>query len=163
MRGSPQLELNAEILTFQNWEGSAADGYTSLPDPMIYIERLQVPVDTITITTDLTPLPSEYTLFYTTEAGEGFNAEKMLTLAPVTGKDRFDLGLWVESIRIDPGEEAGTALHEFTLLLNDARWHISVSRIVAMLVIWWGTAGLMALQRPADYGIRQKEGMNDEA
>lgn len=33
----------------------------------------------------------------------------------------------------------------------------SVSRIIAMLVVYWGTRGLSLLQKSPDYGITEKE------
>ena len=163
IRGTSQLELKTEQLSFQNWEKSETGGYISLPDPMIYVDGLQMMVDTIAIRTDMEPLPLQYTLFYTTERNESFSGEKMMFLGPVTGDDQFDLAMKVTAIRIDPGEEAGTALHKITFSLNEVCWDVSVSRIVAMLVIWWGTTGLMALQKPTDYGIRSETREEDEA
>lgn len=162
IRGAPQLTLETAQLTLQNWDKSETGEYTSLPDPMIYVEGLSMQVETIRIKTDMEPLPAQYTLFYTTEESEGFSGEKMLFLEPVTGDDQFELDMQVAAVRIDPGEEAGTVLHKITFVLNEAHWDISASRIVAMLVIWWGTAGLMALQKPVDYGIGRKQGDSDE-
>jgi len=159
--GNPQMEFQIGELSFNNWEEIAGGGYTSLLDPMIYVEKINAPVDTLTIQTDIVPLPSQYTLFYTLEEDEGFTAEKMMSLEPVTGNDTYALDIQASAIRIDPGEEAGSVLYEMTFRINEIKWEISFSRIIAMLIIWWGTAGLMLLQKPSDYGILQQEEDNE--
>ena len=58
IRGAPQLTLETAQLTLQNWDKSETGEYTSLPDPMIYVEGLSMQVETIRIKTDMEPLPN---------------------------------------------------------------------------------------------------------
>lgn len=42
-------------------------------------------------------------------------------------------------------------------LSGGAPLSFSLSRVIAMLIIYWGTSGLMKLQKSPDYGIPSEE------
>lgn len=153
-KGVKPMEFSADKLSFVNWSKTDT-GFVSQPDPMIILENLSIVADTFTVRLTAEPQPSSYTIFYTRGA-ETFSGNNMIITSDMTGDDTFPLGQRISAIRIDPGEEAGLVLHDVTFVFNNLSWDISLSRIVVMLVIWWGTKFLMSLQKAPNYGVEQK-------
>lgn len=151
-KGTKPMEFSAGDLSFMNWT-ETEDGWISQADPMIMLENLSVMADTFTIRLTAQPQPDSYTIFYT-EGVETFSEKNMIITTDMTGNDTFPLGQRISAIRVDPGEEAGIVLQDVTFIFNNPSWDISISRIVAMLVIWWGTKFLMSLQKAPDYGLK---------
>lgn len=154
-KGVEPIEFTADDLSFVNWT-EVDNGFVSQSDPMIILENLSIMADTFTICLKGEPQPGSYTIFYT-EGAEKFSEKNMIITSNMTGKDTFPLGRRITAIRVDPGEEAGLMLHNVTFIFNNPCWDISLSRIVAMLMVWWGTKFLMSLQRAPDYGVTQKK------
>lgn len=153
-KGVKPIKFSANDLSFINWTETDA-GLVSQPDPMIILENLSLAADTFTIYLTAQPQPSSYTVFYT-EGAETFSADNMIVTSNMTGDDTLPLGRRISAIRVDPGEEAGLVLQDVTFVFNDPSWDVSLSRIVAMLIIWWGTKFLMSLQKAPDYGVTQR-------
>ncbi len=151
--GVETVTYTMDTMNFANWTQVNGGERISQPDPMIYILDLCRDVETLTIRANAEPLPDMYTIFYTTAQEEAFSAEKMLSLAPVTGEDVVELNSYVYALRVDPGEAEGTALMDISFTLDEAPWDVSFSRIFAMLSIYWGAHFLMRLQQMPDYGL----------
>ena len=124
---------------------------------MIFIEGVGIKASSFTVKLDVSPMPQSITIFYTTGANEAFSADKMLIIDSPTGDDTVQLDERISAIRVDPGEDAGITLHDATFIFNEVRWDISIARIVAMLVIYWGAKFLMSLQKTPDYGAVQED------
>lgn len=154
--GQEEQVYHKEQLTFFNWD-STGEGVISMVDPMIFIEGVGIKASSFTVKLDVTPMPQTITVFYATGVNEAFSADKMLIIDSPTGDDTVQLDERISAIRVDPGEDAGITLHDVTFIFNEVRWDISIARIVAMLVIYWGTKFLMSLQKTPDYGAVQEE------
>ncbi len=161
IRGITPMIIEKEQFSYLNWDETSGQ-LVSLPDPIVYIEGMDVNVRAMTLELDAEPMPQTCTIFYTTQQGETFSGEKMLIqeLDPKTGRSDVRLPTKdpVFAIRIDPGEDAGIILNNVSIHINEFLWNISLSRIIAMLVIYWGVVGLMKLQKSPDYGIDTKQG-----
>ena len=160
------LIFDEQDLHFQNWT-ETPNARISLPDPIIFADKLNVPIYKMQVEIDTQPKVTECTFFYTNNVDESFSAEKMMTVPINDGKAEIEYASTetIEAFRIDLGEEAGLKLNHIEIRINDTPWHISISRIVAMLVVYWGTLGLMGLQRSPDYGVgnSKREDETDEA
>lgn len=146
--------LNMNQLKFMNWD-TANQGLVSCTDPMIYADGVDINAITFTIKMNINPLPESLTVFYTTDPVENFSAEKMISVSPVTGENTIQLNDYISAIRVDPGEDAGLLLSDVSFAFNEIDWNISMARIIAILVIYWGTKFLMYLQKTPDYGIAE--------
>lgn len=145
-------KYSMDELTFVNWEEK--DGVlVSGIDPMIIKNDLSIAAETVTIRLHAEPQPENYDIFYTIDSNEQLSADRMLSLTGMTGEDTIDIDKHIAAIRIDPGDEAGRKLYDISIIFNEVSWNISISRIIAMLVIWWGTKGLLKLQESPDYDI----------
>ena len=147
---------NKQQLSLFNWKEADGD-FVSEVDPMIFIEGVGIKASSFTVKLDVSPMPQSITIFYTTGANEAFSADKMLIIDSPTGDDTVQLDERISAIRVDPGEDAGITLHDATFIFNEVRWDISIARIVAMLVIYWGAKFLMSLQKTPDYGAVQED------
>lgn len=156
LQGRKSLTFSENDFTYVNWEEK--DGArVSLVDPMIIKDNLSIFAETVTIRMKTEPEPGEYVVFYTTDKDEAFSADKMIYVGDISDEVVVQLNQSIAAIRVDPGDEAGRRLIEVSFSFNEAEWDVSVARIVAMLVVWWGTTGLMKLQRAPDYGIEEKD------
>lgn len=157
LRGYEPVFFPGDDLYYQNWEEYGDGSKISLQDPIIYVDELSIPADELIIRTDYEIAPSNCIVFYTTEPEESFNADKMIILGEVSQELKVPLGETICALRVDLGDEAGFALNDISFSFNEVNWDFSVSRIIAMLVIYWGTWGLSLLQKSPDYGITEKE------
>lgn len=155
--GQKEEVYQKDQLMLFNWDETGEDA-VSMPDPMIYVEGIGVKASSLTVKLDMEPMPKSITVFYTTGTNEAFSGDKMLIIDPATGDDTVQLDARISAVRVDPGEDAGLVLHDAAFVFNEVRWDISAARIVAMLIIYWGTKFLMALQRTPDYGTFQEDG-----
>ena len=160
--GAETVILSANDLLYADWDILPDGKKVSQLDPILYVEGLSIQLETLTIQLEADSLPESYTIFYMTEPGDVPSVDKMVTISPVTGKDTVAIHQNVSAIRIDPGEVAGLVLNDVSLVLNEANWDISIARIVAMLVVFWGAAGLMTLQKSPDYGLNRGEDLSTE-
>ena len=155
---SAQMRVyHLEDFQYQNWEKNDAFMISGL-DPMLYIDDVDMDIYSLDIHIQATPMPVQCTFFYTNETGEVFSAEKMQFL-PITDGNAsisFPEGEEIIAFRLDLGEDAGIALDSISAIVNDTSWHVSIARLVAMLVIYWGAKGLMGLQKSPDYGLGTK-------
>ncbi len=161
LKGIETLTLQSDDLEYLNWDTIEDGTKISLSDPMIYKENLSLDISNMVLILDVQPQPAFYTIFYTTEEGEDFSAEKMIVVESGQGEVEIPISGAVKKLRIDPGEEAGLVMRDITLKINDISWNISFARIIAMLLVFWGTAWLMRLQSPPDYGIKIEDEKNE--
>ena len=157
VRNTERLRISADELSYVNWT-EADGGRVSLQDAMIIKEGLSILARTMTIHLTAQPQPAAYTVFYTEGVGEAFSENRMITVPAATGEATVALDKQISAIRIDPGEGEGVLLQDVSISFNDVPWDISLARLIAMLIVWWGTKLLMSLQKAPDYEIDQEEG-----
>lgn len=149
------LFLTSEQLSYTNWTTDSYGKLVSQADPSIGYEGLNIYVDSLKILADFNPMPQSYSLYYTAKQGEPFSDNKVVLIDPATGVDTIQMHEMVYALRLDPCKTTGTTLARIAFSINDIPFKLSIARIIAMLIIWWGAVGLMALQQPADYGMQQ--------
>lgn len=154
IKNEEPVEFTADELTFVNWEESN-NGRLSQTDASIFIENISVNADTLTVHMTAHPQPGSYKLFLA-KGGEYFSAENMLVTSNMTGDDSFQLERNISAVCVNLGENVGVELEDISFVFSNSSVEVSLSRIVAMLVIWWGTKFLMSMQKAPDYGMEQK-------
>ena len=151
LSGERETVYNFEHLSFQNW--CKENGVlVSEADPIIFKDNIGIAASSFTVKLNADPMPDSLLVFYTTGVIEGFSADKMLVIEPVTGSDTVQLNERISAIRVDPGETEGIVLEDVSFIFNEVGWDISTARIFAILIIYWGTRFLMSLQKTPDYG-----------
>lgn len=131
-----------------NWT-KTQDGFISEFDPMFVLPTDAMHLYHINCRAVIDPQPALWEFFYTlgqdevqvlyiNDDGNGFSYDFDIDVGP--------------TIRIDPVSEPGTALKGISIEINKyPDFHISISRIVAMLVICMLSEFLMSLQKLPDY------------
>lgn len=151
LSGEQESVYGFECLSFQNWHEENG-ALVSEADPIIFKDNVGIAASSFTVKLDADPMPDMLLVFYTTGVNENFSADKMLVIEPATGDDTVQLDERISAIRVDPGETEGIVLKDVSFVFNEVGWDISAARIIAMLIIYWGTKFLMSLQKNPDYG-----------
>ena len=154
--GLEEIVYHKEQLLFSNWD-KTGDYPVSLQNPIIYIEDINIQAASFTLKLDINPIPQTINVYYTSEPNEALSTDKMLTIESASGNDTIQLDTKTTGIYVYPGVEAGRVLYDVSFVFNEGNWNISIARIVAMLVIYWGTKFLMSLQKTPDYGAVQED------
>ena len=142
-------------MTAVNWEKDG-DAYISGADPILLLPSEGMRVYRVTAGFSAEPKPGEITLYYQKTDG---------SQAAVQGdvlKNRaiFSVNKTVgPELRLDIGEEAGRRLDELSVVVNPTGLDISVSRIVAVVLVYVCGSLLFRIQRMPDYTryIQKKE------
>ena len=123
-------------------------------DPNLVIPKINTMVKKVEITVDADKPISNVVLFYTNDQHSNFSAETMIlgpkTMATTT---TTTLNQQVENLRIDLGDDADLTLKKITVIVNPLKSDFSISRIVAILLMYLATIGLSALQKGPDYKL----------
>lgn len=123
----------------------------SSSDPMLCIYGIDIFVRDIIVRVE-TNGAATGSLFYTTQSEEDFSAEKMLLLNNLSGTEKYLLNSNIHALRVDPGEDANIKLYDFEIILNpSSRFDISVSRIITILIVYYGFTMLFSIQRMPEY------------
>lgn len=144
------ISIAAEEMEFINWvqEGSV---YISGLDPIIAIFAVDRRIEDFELVLDISEETIPLSVFYTSEEGEVFCAEKMITQSASNGKNTIDMGMYVHDLRIDLGEMDHLTLQSIDLVLAGNQLQFSVSRVILVLVIMIMEKLLFSLQRSPDY------------
>ena len=140
-----------------NWEEQPDGSWLSLHDPMLFLELENRNVDVLRLQTEVLRNIPYVDIFYIND--QFANYGDVYQSCETTSDDSIviAIGDQVDTLRIDLGDDAGISLNELTVTINPVSVGFSVSRVIAMLVIYWGTFGLSLLQKSPDYGITEKE------
>ncbi|MGX8127564.1 hypothetical protein ACWTV9_14940 [Clostridioides difficile] len=151
------IEKNVSIsknqMEFINWK-KLDDFFISEADPQIVISNIGTYIKYLDLDVSTENKISEVHLYYTENKNEYFNGEKMISVDSISnGRNRIKLDKSVDSIRVDLGESPGTKVKSIYVLVNKPGMNFSISRIVAMMIIYLGFVGLALLQKNPDYKI----------
>jgi hypothetical protein len=111
-------------------------------------------VRSITVQSDIKPVPSYVLLFYTTEAGEAFSNSKSIL---IDEKEALTTNIAVHDLRLDLGNETGLSLSKLTLVINQCIFKISLSRVIAIILIFYISRFLYSLQNTPAYKLDLKK------
>lgn len=154
---NPNIEKNKKFtladMEIVNWQSS--DGkLISKADPILIIHNVNTEIRTVEVEAQLDkPLP-RIAIFYTNDQNKNFNETTMKVYNEnLIGDTLLTLNAQVQDIRLDLGEDAGLVLSNLDVTINPARISFSISRVIAILLIYLSAVGLFALQRNPNYHL----------
>lgn len=137
-------------MEIQNWT-TTDTGLVSEIDPMLIIRGVDTKVKRIKLEVK-TQKPTDYILlFYTNETIPIFNDSDSI-LYNVNEVQVIDK--YVKDLRIDIGDKAGTKLEHIEVIINPMNFIFSISRIIAILMIYLLGRFLFTIQQSPDYGLK---------
>lgn len=158
------IRLNPEIITKSyslsqmepvNWVKTGNTLVSGL-DPMLQISGVDCFAKTLTIQFNTDSSVESVTIFYTNDQNDIFNGNAMLVrTGTISGLCMFDANVNVKDLRVDLGDMAGTVLNEATVIVNDDSFDFSISRVVAVVLIYFAAVFLFSIQKMPDYHLEK--------
>ena len=122
-------------------------------DPMLIISGVDCYVETLTVQFNTDTSVESVTIYYTDDKNVLKTSTKLLKSGTIYGPCRFNADVNVKDIRVDLGENSGTVLHDATVIVNDNSFHFSISRVVAVVLIYYAATFLFSIQKMPDYHL----------
>lgn len=136
-----------------NWT-IVKDGLLSENDPIIEFQQVDKLVNSIYLRVFTGEEVNYVNVFYTTdETGTYGEPEHMSTVKMDANRKLVRIDDYVYSLRVDIGEIAGMKLKGIEVVINPVQIHFSVARVIAMLLLYYGTNALFCLHRSPDYEL----------
>lgn len=136
-----------------NWIEQDDGSLLSDPDPMLVLMECNFYTDEIYIEADAVPELPFVDIFYTNETYKVFG-EKYLHIEDVESNcATITINDNIQSLRIDLGDYPNYILTGLKVVINPAEIDPSISRILAMILIYWCGAFLFSLQKMPDYHL----------
>ena len=148
------ITINQEDIQFFNWNVENETYITGL-DPMIVLENIDKKVKNIRFDLKLSQEFISSTIFHTTNENEIFGIENMDIIDIQNGENFVEFDKFIHSLRLDLGEYEGLELKGINIIINYNRLNISISRIIAVILIFLSGKMLFSLQDNPDYGSIQ--------
>lgn len=153
----PNKEYKMSDMEFVNWL-QKGKYFFSEQDPMIIISEVNCDIHQIEMKPVFEGTIPYIDVFFTSNDDETFNSENMkhyILDDNVDWNDGLVINLEqnVTSLRIDLGDASGLILKDIIVIVNPTEWHISISRIVAVLLIYIFSMLLFRLQESPNYDI----------
>lgn len=141
-----------------NWKQE--DGHlTSQYDSNLIVEGVDTFIKKIKLEISSNQKVPYIQVFYTNDKNENFNGELLVEYGqPVIKEVEISLDQHVKNLRIDLGDEEGMMLDDIKLVINPVNFNFSISRIIAMILIYVLSIGLFYLQKNPDYNINEGKG-----
>ena len=148
------LNQKYELSDFEqhNWSVSG-EVIVSAADPILVLHDLNYYVSSVAIQYKVQGALDRIDLFYVDEQHPVFSGEALIQTQVKKPEDTriIYLGKTIQKLRIDMGDISGLVLEEFVVVLNPSIIHLSVARIVTMLIIFYTAKILFSLQKSPDY------------
>lgn len=135
-----------------NWE--EGETLCSSTDPMLILSNVECYVESLLIRTELSAPVPYIDLFYTNERYLQYG-DVILRIEEPEPEEILAVGDQISDLRIDLGDEPGTELYNFTVVVNPVEIKFSVPIVVAVLLIYLTAKFLFSLQKTPDYGLGQ--------
>lgn len=136
-----------------NWENSNNKKLVSKVDANLIIEEINTYIDDVFIEYDSSKIIPDIVLFYTDKNNIYFNAENIITISNPQSSLRIGVNKTVKDLRIDLSDDEGIILNDIKIIVNPAKLDISISRILAIVLIYFSFISLFTLQRSPKYDL----------
>lgn len=147
------MVYTSDDVTYVNWDTAQDGSYISREDPQILIPTSAMKMNIVEISFQAEPADHTCVFFGTDREGTIFSMETQ----SLGGYAQFPVNQWTaETVRVDIGDYAGTVLSGIVVTVNPAKFHISFSRIVAIILIYLSGSMLFRIQRMPNYGIEEQ-------
>ncbi len=143
---------NIELI---NWVTNIEGDIVSQADPIIYFHELNLTVKNVIIKID-SEHRVPYIDFFYTESVEPDTKEELRFIHFDNGFMKmgvYNINKHVRNFRIDLGNDEGLLLKDITIIFNESIIDFSVSRIVAMNMIYWISSILFIAQKSPKYDL----------
>jgi len=145
------MQRNESELWFVNWE-QADNRYISLSDSQIIWLDTDRHVRSFRVEYYPPSQASGIEFFYTNDLNPFFSAETLVSVPEIAeGSFTVITNMHMNDLRVDLVEEAGFVLERVSITLNPADLDFSVSRIVAVIIIYLGIKLLFGIQKIPAY------------
>lgn len=126
-------------------------------DPMLIINNLNKYIRNIKIIVDASSPIMSTTIFYTNKENEVFNGHALILYNnQLIDTATIEVNKDVRDLRIDLGDLDGLELKSIKVIINFVQFNFSVSRVVAMVLIYMCGYALSALQKSPDYEVKNQ-------
>lgn len=151
-------EYSLQDMQAVNWKQE--DGHLiSQYDPNLIVEDVDTFIKKMKLKISSNQEIPYIQVFYTNNENENFNGELLVEYGqPVKEEVEISLDQHVNNLRIDLGDEEGMMLDDIKVVINPVNFNFSISRIVAMILIYVLSIGLFYLQKNPDYNINEGKG-----
>lgn len=149
------IAFSLEDAKLSNWEKNNTE-YISEFDPMIVYNNIDMYIKKIEIKTSMNKKVPYIDIFYTNKNEPEFNGKMLLKINEVNQDTNvLIVNQYAKDIRIDIGDEAGVSLSDFSIIINPTKINFKLSRVVAIVLIYYMSVGLFSLQKSPDYDIEE--------
>lgn len=136
-----------------NWD-VGEEIYISKNDPIILFEGINNKINNFKIKVDSKQKLENITVFYTkNKSGLAGEPYQLSPVKLINNEGNIKIDDYIYSLRIDLSENEGLKIGDFSIILNPTKLDFSISRVVAMLVIYFSTGALFRLHKSPEYGI----------
>ena len=144
-------EYHLEDLEVANWVETSTH-LVSLEDPILVLPGVACRVNEVRIQVDAEPEIPYLDLFYINEEHQQYG--EIVLRADAPGQDvTVSVDDMVQDLRIDLGDDPGTALQSITITINPTEFRFSPQILVAVVILYVCGKFLFGLQRAPDYGL----------
>lgn len=147
------VSYNLQDMTSLNWSMNKNGNLVSDIDANLIIEDINLYVKNIAIRYTINKDIDELDFFYTDKGNQYFSGDNLKVFSNPDKLVLFTLNKEIKDIRIDLGDEKGIVLSEINVIINPVQLNISISRIIAILLIYCTFSGLFALQRSPKFDV----------
>lgn len=152
------IEYTLQDMQMVNWS-QENEHLISQYDPNLIVEDVDVFIKKIKLDISSNQEIPYIQVFYTNNENKNFNGELLVEYGqPVAGEVEITVNQYVKNLRIDLGDEEGIILDNIKVIINPINFNFSISRIIAMILIYLLSAGLFYLQKNPDYNINEGKG-----
>lgn len=142
-------------MEYVNWSRSG-DILVSEQDPMLIIHDINCFIETVTIQFNTDKDLESVTVFYTNDENTVFNGNAyFVATGAINSQCGFEVNEHIRDLRIDLGDLKGTVLYDAKVLINDDTIDFSLSRVIAMVLIYFAAVFLFNIQKMPDYNLDQ--------
>lgn len=150
------IEYSPDDMVKTHWLDTS-ETMISDADPQLILESVETFVDQISISFTANKPIDNVLLFYTNRKVKEINGELLIVNSEVGKEERlFTIRDYIGVLRIDPGEDAGVEFQNFKIIINPVNFNLSLSRVVAILLLYLLARALSTLQNPPDYGLEHE-------
>lgn len=150
------IEYSPDDMVKTHWLDTS-ETMISDADPQLILESVETFVDQISISFTANKPIDNVLLFYTNQKVKEINGELLIVNSEVGKEERlFTIRDYIGVLRIDPGEDAGVKFQNFKIIINPVNFNLSLSRVVAILLLYLLARALFTLQNPPDYGLERE-------
>jgi len=152
--------LSLDDFEIANWVRREDGTLESGLDPILVTGRLDARVDVIEVTALASKQIPYIDIFYINEEHPQYGELHLHNELKDGNSSVFTLDDDVDNLRIDLGDDAGVILRELTVRINPVEFRPSLSRIIAVILIYWSGVFLFSLQKMPDYHLN--EGVDED-